>query len=85
MLKGIVANRTGEFPPRGHNLMRLAEKADLSLEEQQASLLRELSVHYIQSRYPEEIDAIAVQLSPPYAKQMLERTEEIMTWLSSML
>jgi HEPN domain-containing protein len=47
--------------------------------------LRELSVHYVQSRYPEEIDAIAAQLSPGFAERMLERTEEIIAWLSSML
>jgi HEPN domain-containing protein len=85
MLKGVVAKRTGEFPPRVHNLMRLAEIAGLSLDEHQTNLLRELSAHYIQSRYPEEMDAIAAQLSPPFAKRMLERTEEIIAWLSSML
>jgi len=85
MLKGIAAKRTGEFPPRAHNLVRLAEIAGLSLDEHQTNLMRELSVHYIQSRYPDETDAVAAQLSSGFAKRMLERTEEIIAWLSSML
>ena len=59
MLKGVIAKRTNEFPPRLHNLMRLAEHAGLELDADQVALMRELSGYYIQTRYPGEIEALS--------------------------
>lgn len=52
MLKALIAKRTREFPPRIHNLARLAEVAALELSNERARLLRELSRYYTQARYP---------------------------------
>lgn len=85
MLKAIIAKRSQELPPRLHQLVRLAERAQVSLNEDQADFLRELSTHYIQSRYPEEIEDISSQISPQQARQVVKRTEEVVRWLISML
>ena len=45
---GVIAARTGELPPRLHNLMQLAKHAGLKPEASQARLMRELSEYYIQ-------------------------------------
>lgn len=85
MLKAIIAQRSQELPPRGHQLVRLAERAQIPLKEEQADFLRELSTHYIQSRYPEEIADISSQVSAQRAQQVVEKTEEVVQWLTSML
>lgn len=85
MLKAIIAQRSQELPPRGHQLVRLAERAQIPLKEEQADFLRELSTHYIQSRYPEEIADISSQVSAQLAQQVVEKTEEVVQWLTSML
>lgn len=83
MLKGVIARRTREHPPRVHHLMRLTEVAGVEVHESQADLLRELSAYYIQSRYPEEIPDLAAQVRPDEAKRILRQTEEFLQWLST--
>ncbi len=85
MLKAIIVKRSQELPPRLHQLVRLAERAQVPLNEEQADFLRELSTHYIQSRYPEEIEDISSQLSVQQARQVVKQTEEMVRWLNSML
>lgn len=83
-LKSVIVLKTGEFPPRIHNLVRLAEVAGLVLDEKEHAFLGELSAYYIQSRYPEEIDALADATTPELAAETLQRTEVFAEWLFSM-
>jgi HEPN domain-containing protein len=85
MLKAIIAKRTGQLPPRLHNLIRLTEFISLDIEKDKADFFRELSTWYVQSRYPEEISDIAEQISHEKAGEILNKTEEVIQWLSSML
>jgi HEPN domain-containing protein len=83
MLKGLIARRAGEFPPRIHGLVRLAETAAITLEEERLDFLRKLSSYYIQTRYPEEIAALAGSISATQARETLRQTEEMIRWLES--
>jgi len=82
-LKAIIAERTGELPPRLHQLMRLSRVAELEVDEQRADFLRELSAYYIQTRYPEEIMDIASRVKKDEAARVLKQTQETVTWLKS--
>lgn len=84
MLKALIAKRTQEFPPRLHNLIRLADAAGIKLKEDMADFLRELSAYYIQTRYPEEIADLSLQIKKSIAQEILTKTEEVILWLSSM-
>ena len=59
-LKACIA-KTGDFPPKTHKLILLAEKANLTslLTEDQKQLLRDLYTFNIESRYPSYKSAIA--------------------------
>jgi HEPN domain-containing protein len=83
MLKSLIARRKMEFPPRVHQLMRLAEAAGLAVEEERAAFLRELSAYYIQTRYPEEVPGLLSQVNAEMARVVMEQTEEVIQWLSS--
>lgn len=85
LLKGVIAKATGEMPPRTHNLVHLAERAGLALDAEQAMLFRELSEHYVQSRYPEEIEPVASLAWQAVADDAIVRTEKVVQWLSSMI
>ncbi len=85
MLKAVIAERTGQCPPRLHNLLKLAEDAGVKLDPGQTVLLEDLSRYYIQSRYPEEIPALARGLDRPRGQQVLNQTEDVLQWLSSTL
>jgi HEPN domain-containing protein len=85
MIKAVIAKQSNEFPPRLHALIRLAEVVALELTDERAQLLRELSNYYIQTRYPEEIPALAAKISEPQARNILRQTEETIQWLLSMI
>jgi HEPN domain-containing protein len=84
-LKAVITMKTEEFPPRIHNLLRLAEVADLSLNESQSLFLGELSAYYIQTRYPDEIDLLANMATFELAAETLKNTEEVAEWLFSIV
>ena len=44
-LKALIVRRTGELPPRLHNLLGLAESAAIQLETDQKRFLGELSAY----------------------------------------
>lgn len=77
LLKAYVTVRTGEFPPRIHNLVRLGELASLELSEEEKKLLERLSLYYLQSRYPPEIQILARKVSKPMAADHVKQTEAL--------
>lgn len=84
-LKALIVHRSHQFPPRLHNLSRLAQEAGLPDNHAFADDLRELSAYYIQSRYPEEIGEIASGVTSEISAEALGKTEKILTWLNSMM
>ncbi|MCK4760980.1 MAG: HEPN domain-containing protein [Candidatus Aminicenantes bacterium] len=85
-LKAIFLKNKGEFPPRIHNLFRLAEKIDKTLfPDGYLEFLSELSLYYIQSRYPEDIDKMAEINNKKRAEEILNETKEVIKWLKKTL
>lgn len=82
-IKGIIAERTAEFPPRTHSLVLLAGAAGMKPTEEQMQWLREVSNYYIQTRCPEEISSLAASVTRELAGQVLEQTQEALKWLRS--
>ena len=83
MLKSVFAARKNKTPPRIHNLMRLAEAADIVVSDEQAELLRELSAYYAQSRYPDEITDSSERIPDTLARDIFIQTQELLQWLES--
>jgi HEPN domain-containing protein len=82
-LKALILNRSGEFPPRIHQLIHLAEAAGAPVDEEQADFFRELSFYYIQSRYPDDIPDPA-SISKELALRVLNTTKEMISWLETL-
>ncbi len=80
-LKAVVTAKTGEFPPRIHNLVKLAEIAGIVLDEEQNLFLEKLSYYYLETRYPEDIIKISKQVGKGLAKQYFEKGNKIVKWL----
>src|SRR2546422_1846749 len=59
VLKALVVNATGQAPPRTHNLVRLLALARVPYEPEQEQFLSTLSLEYIDTRYPGELESIA--------------------------
>ena len=80
-LKAIIVERSGQMPPRIHDLTRLADEAGVSSSEDQTHLLKELNNYYLESRYPEEQRILAEQTEKEFAQRILEQTKEYIAWL----
>ena len=81
-LKAFVVKITLEVPPKTHNLLRLYELSSLALNDEQVNLLEILMVYQLEGRYP-EYHPNPPQI--PFAKEILERTKELLICLRKKL
>ncbi|MDR0854579.1 MAG: HEPN domain-containing protein [Clostridiales Family XIII bacterium] len=75
----------GEMPPKVHNLNRLAEEGHLTsaLSDEQEALIDILLPLNIEARYPSYKDRLAETLDEETCRNILERTEELLTWIKN--
>ena len=82
LLKAIWVERSTEgYPPRQHNLVTLAQTADVDLDEGHQQFLDDLSRQYIPSRYADA----AVEYSRERAEYFHSSTREVFAWLRQQL
>jgi HEPN domain-containing protein len=82
LLKAHVSRHTQDLAPRLHNLVRLAEMANLSLNQTQIDIIAEMNAFNIEGRYP---DSLFSPLSQVETQDYLHRAEEIFKWLMNQL
>ena len=51
LLKAYYVLNVGDYPPRTHNLLRLAEKSDMHLSEKQKDFLTTVTAFNLRARY----------------------------------
>ncbi len=87
ILKAHIAKKTGELPPKSHNLLYLVEKTDLkaSLSENQLDFLSNLILYQLEGRYPGDRALIYQQTTVAEFEQILKRTGVELKWLKQML
>lgn len=78
-LKALVCERTRELAPRLHNLLRLTELAELSLDPEHIDLLAEMNVFSLEGRYP---DALSAPPTAEEARQVLAQAAEVIECLN---
>jgi len=86
-LKAVVAKKTGEMPPKIHDLKKLAKMGDLlnSFTESQLNFLIELEPLNIEARYPKYKENIASTLTIKRCKQLFKETECFLCWIKKEL
>jgi HEPN domain-containing protein len=77
-LKAHVCSKTGDLPPRIHNLVRLAELAGVGVTPEHVDVLAEMNAFSMESRYP---DPLAPRPTADQAGAYLARAEEVFQWL----
>ncbi|MCD4813186.1 HEPN domain-containing protein [bacterium] len=85
ILKAVIVVKKNEMPPRSHQLIRLAEFAEITLEEDSADFFRELSNYYIHSRYPDTLEIAGELLDRTQTEKVLVKSKEVFQWLKLML
>jgi HEPN domain-containing protein len=81
-LKAHVCRHTQDLAPRIHNLVRLAEMAQLQLDDKQIDVLAEMNAFNLEGRYPE---MLTPEPTIEEARSYIRRAKEVYTWLMSQL
>ncbi|MBE0501366.1 MAG: HEPN domain-containing protein [Desulfuromonadales bacterium] len=78
-LKALICKNIGELAPPIHNLVRLKEKAGITLNDSQVDLLAEVNEFNIEGRYPEL--SLPLPLNDE-ARNYLRKISELLTCLN---
>jgi len=86
-LKAVIAKKTGELPPRIHDLDQLAVQGGIreGLSDEQKQLLRTLGPLQIETRYPDGKKTHVRKLTSTICEQLLKETEEFLCWIKQQL
>ncbi len=82
MLKAIIVKSTKTAPPLIHDLVRLAERAGLPLSELQKNELAEITTFNVEARYDDYKLSFRKKAKKQFSLKYLEKTREILQWLS---
>ena len=82
MLKAIIIKSTKTAPPLIHDLVRLAERAGLPLSELQKNELAEITTFNVEARYDDYKLSFRKKAKKQFSLKYLEKTKEILQWLS---
>lgn len=79
-LKALIIRATGGLPPRIHNLLTLADRAGVTLDDNRQRFLSAMNEYQMAGRYLQ----IEKSIDPRSAIEDLEAAERVFEWLSSL-
>lgn len=85
ILKALAVKRTKQHAPYTHNLVELAQKANLSLEQIDFDLLDKLTDFNLEARYPDFKLEAYQKATKNLAGEYLQKTKELYLWLKKMI
>ncbi len=80
-LKGLYLQKSGQTPPKTHNLVYLLNKIGIKPEDKIGLFVAKLNEANIATRYPEDIDKLQKDYTEAVAKEMLTNTTELLEWI----
>jgi HEPN domain-containing protein len=81
ILKGLYHKRTGNFPPRTHDLVRLIDMIGLNVDEDLVNFLDSVNTFNISIRYPDDKMKFYKICNKDFADYNLEKIKDIRAWL----
>ena len=81
----FVYKNDNKFPPKTHNLLKLAEKSDLSLAEEQRLFLDEVNDFNLEVRYPEYRREFYKLCTKEFAEKYFIKIKDFSKWLPSQI
>ena len=80
-LKAFVSEETKKFPPKTHNLMYLTNVVKITFEKNFLDFIGIMNNVSIVTRYPEDISKLVKYYPKNTAKEYLNKTKEIISWI----
>ena len=86
MLKAILSHKYPEnVPPKLHNLINLAQKAEIAIPDNLIDFFQRLDNVSISTRYPEDLRTLSKEFNQVTAKLILINTKRLIKWLKQHL
>ena len=85
ILKAIYVDRKKEHAPFIHNLLKLTEISEISIDQAQKDALNEITRFNLESRYPDDKKSFRKKCTKDYTRKWMIEIEEIYKWLKLML
>ena len=85
LLKAYYAKNIDNHPPFGHNLLLLAEKANLQLSEAQKDILVTITAFNIQARYDDYKSAFYKTCTKEYTEKWIDEIKGLRKWIKELL
>ena len=80
-LKSLYVQNKESFPPRIHDLVRLAKLADIELDEDTSEFLDSVNIFNISTRYPDEKMQFYKLCTHEFATENFRQIKGIQKWL----
>jgi HEPN domain-containing protein len=80
-LKALVTEETQQLPPRTHNLIDRAQRAQVVLSQEQQDFFGKINNTSVVVRYPDDLSAMVSQYPEAIAQDYLEQTKELILWV----
>jgi HEPN domain-containing protein len=81
LLKGLIVAATQAMPPRIHDLLLLAERAKLTLNEELTEKFDTFNSFNLETRYPDYKLAFYKRCTPEFTAEKFSQIEEAYSWL----
>lgn len=85
LFKALYGRKSGNAPPRIHDLARLAQKCGLELDEQMLDKREMISRFNLTVRYPDFQQQVHEICTEDFSLQMLTSIKEIRSWLLELI
>ena len=85
ILKAFYVSKKKDQAPYSHNLLSLAELAEITLSDEKKEKLIKITAFNLESRYPDEKRSFRKKCTEEFTEGEMKQIEEIFVWLKSML
>jgi HEPN domain-containing protein len=83
-LKGIYQKRSSAVPPRTHNLVFLAEKAQIEFPQALSDFIFSLNHAAVPTRYPDDLQRMLKDYNKEKTREIVDKSKEVLKWLKTL-
>jgi len=85
LLKAYYVKVKSDYPPFIHNLLRLAEKAEMSLTDDIKKQLVTITAFNINARYDDYKMSFKKKCTPEFTEEWVDKLKELRTWIKILM
>ncbi len=85
LLKALYVSIKSDYPPYIHNLLRLAEKADIKLDADKKEQLVTITAFNINARYDDYKMSFKKRCTPEYTAEWIDKLTDLRKWIKQLI